>query len=442
MRGFEPYAHLIEPLLERETDWHNLCDLAMSHTGTLRRLTASLNRGIARGEVVIGVAGGSCSVGTMCDDDLEQRWYRKMKFLFEQYMLQNGLGEVSVRIVNFSQGGTGAERIFYCLEEFVNAMNVSKLDVLILEYAINDPDATWVELLIRRLPAETGVFFLETFSAAAHSQRQFGTSQIYHDALARYYDVPVVSARDAFWELFRQQPELRSHWLSIDEHHPSCFGHSTLGLFAADVLIRSLNRPKLDHISVNYGGFLDVTDNKPPDVLLSSRPRCMLASAGSASRCNDTFDGFECERVSSSVNHFQEWSSNSSWIVNDSRKPSFDCNSPADGQLEIPLDCTEAVQGADRGFCQVVIGFVKSWKPRGTALIIKEDGTNITIDGYEVNWFQQHYTLLWHTSIDMDFLKIPVGETRLRISCTGSSTAREDLDELSTLFQLSSVILI
>lgn len=440
---FEPYASLLEPQLIRSSEWRLLCDRSVSHEGTLGRLASALQRGILRGEIVVGIAGGSCSVGTMCDDSVDHRWYRKMKALLENVLSSRGQ-KVSVRLVNLSEGGTGADRVFYCLDEFKDLMNVSTLDVLILEYAINDPTAIWIELLIRRLPMETGVFFLETFSAAPHTQQRFGTSQIFHDSLARFYDVPVVSARDALWEVFRRQPDVRSAWLAQDEHHPSCFGHSTLGIFAAELLLRAMKRSATPPSAFGYDGLLDVSDDKPPQMLESSRPSCMFASVGSANECGESFDGFNCERLKNPVNRFHEWGGpNSSWTVNNSRKPSFDCLSSEDGELVIPVDCTDAIHGGSRDFCQVVIGFIKSWKPRGTALVIREDGTNLTIDAHEAEWSRQHYTILWYTPVDTDFLKLPTGKSHLRIACTGLTTASEkSLEDQSTLFQLSSVVVL
>ncbi len=451
---FQPYAANLEPFVLSEKGWQALCDRSVSHLGTQRKLSDSLLRGLQRGNLNIAIAGGSCSVGSGCDADSEQRWYNKMHAVMQQFLDQTQ-SSVLIKTINLSQGGTGADRLFYCYEEFLRLMNVSQIDVLILEYAINDGTAIWVELFIQQLPRTTAVFFLETFSAAPHTRRAFGTSQRLHDDLARYYDIPVISARDALWDCFQQSINLRDMWFASDQHHPSCFGHSTLGIFAANIMILALKSVTERSIrttnETSYGGMLDVLNEKPPEVLISSSPVCLLASAGAPPNCTE--DGFECERRGNTVDRFSEWSTRgSSWIINSSRKPSFDCTSTQNGELNIPINCTENVHGGSRDFCQVLIGFTKSWEPRGKA-IATLNGSSYTIDSHAPEWSQTHWTLHWYTPIDVRALQVPTGHTSLRISCTHTS-ASEDMNpteddngandsmDSPTLFQLNSIIIV
>ena len=441
---FEPYSTLLEPHILSEAGWEILCRRSISHLGTLTNMHKALRVGMDRGVIKIGVTGGSVSVGTRCDDKPEHEWYNTMKATV------NTATGLQVEIYNVAQGGTGADRALFCFDEFLRShgdTTVADLDIVILEYAINDGQGSWAELLIRRLLPFSAIMFLETFSIAPHTQRGFGTSQMQHDALARYYDVPVVSARDALLELFRQNATLLKHWFHDDAHHPTCFGHVTLGVFAASLIARaraSMNTsPSVtsfqEHSSL---GFLDISDLRPPSFLLESNPHCMLATPKNMMKDSRIGDRVYWKpKHGLSQEGFHMLRANNSWNINESRKPSFDCTHPMDGELVITINCAQHIHRGSRDFCQILFGYTRSWRPMGTATVTA-NGTKKTLDGYEPAWSTTHWTLQQYTDMEDPFFRVPDGQHNFSISCTGSSSAGGAEGNETTLFKLESIIIL
>ena len=192
-----------------------------SHLGTLRALKFSLKRALRRGELRIGVAGGSVSVGGGCYEDPEKMWFNNVQREVSNKLQDIGLN-VTVTTLNIAQGATGPERVFFCGKELLHGV---ELDIIFLEYAINESGGTFSELLLRQASKQSAVMFVETFSSR-DEREGFKSAQKEHDVLAKYYDVPIVSARDAFRDAFRRDIDVLNRYFSADGHHPSCCGHS------------------------------------------------------------------------------------------------------------------------------------------------------------------------------------------------------------------------
>ena len=78
--------------------------------------------------------------------------------------------------------------MFLCGKELLNDAHP---DLFILEFAINENGGTFSELLVRHASIESAVMFVETFSLR-DKREGFKSAQMAHDALARYYDVPII----------------------------------------------------------------------------------------------------------------------------------------------------------------------------------------------------------------------------------------------------------
>ena len=113
---------------------------------------------------------------------------------------------------------------------------------MILEYGINEVGyGTWSEILVRLLLRKgVAIIFLETFSLSGRGPYGKLHSQMKHVHLARYYDIPLLSGRDALSDLAKRVPSTMDVWFAQDRHHPSCEGHEFLGYLCSE-LIRHVN---------------------------------------------------------------------------------------------------------------------------------------------------------------------------------------------------------
>ena len=397
-----------------------------SHVGTLRFLKYSLKRALSRGELRIGVAGGSVSVGGGCYEEPEKMWFNHVHREIVRKLQDNGL-HVVVTVLNIAQGATGPERVFLCGKELTNQV---ELDILFLEYAINESGGTFSELLLRQASMQSAVIFVETFSSR-DEREGFKSAQKEHDVLAKYYDIPIVSARDAFRDAFRRDINLSSRYFSMDGHHPSCCGHLALGGLAAAVLSIGIDALRAHFVHDLLTGFysrdtlppiLDLSNANLPTYMLERAPDCMLA----ASRLLDF--------------------SKSSWRTGNEKKPTFDCTSPRDGNFSVNINCDPARFQVGADFCQVILFFTRSWQPMGDAVVYLNDGSapSVTLHGYAKSWRDagHQWTIQQMTSVYEEALRVGPGASTLNIQCTGTTQAPDKLDGAfkRTLFQFHGLV--
>ena len=371
---------------------------SLSYAGTLDALRSALLEGVTRGKLRIGIGGGSVSVGGNCHDDTQRRWFTTLKNALERGFALRSVA-LDVQIINAAQGATGPSRLAYCLDELLP----ESVDIMIFEYAINEGGGMWSEVLLRQFqPAKTALFFLETFSMKGPIGQGFDSSQQYHDTLARYYDIPLLSARDAFRDEFIRHPDAAQRWFADDHHHPSCLGHATLGLLAAELVFHTFesvghHQPIAE--AANYTHLTPLYIRPKGSFPISLHPTCLLAAHGLLAKQKST------------------------WPRPTGPKPSFDCTGPEDGDLSIPVSCRPS--GKDR--CQVILSYTRSWRPMGVASIYFNTSRtpDFSIDAFAADWVERktYWTVQQYTDSDEDRLKIPMGDTLVRIRCDGSSTA-------------------
>ena len=83
-----------------------------SHLGTLRALKFSLKRALRRGELRIGVAGGSVSVGGGCYEDPEKMWFNNVQREVSNKLQDIGLN-VTVKISSNTKHAVNMFGMFY-----------------------------------------------------------------------------------------------------------------------------------------------------------------------------------------------------------------------------------------------------------------------------------------------------------------------------------------
>ena len=356
-------------------------------------------------------------------------WFNYMRSEVVRKLKDVGLN-ISVTLTNIAQGGTGPERVFWCGKELLDD---TLPDLFILEYAINEGNGgIYSELLVRLASIESAVMFVETFSLR-DKREGFKSAQMTHDALARYYDVPIISARDAFRDAVRRDQNILNQYFSADQHHPSCCGHLSLGGLAAAVISLAVDTLVAPHGHMPFSGlysrktlppFLDISNTNPPRYMLERAPDCMLAA--------------------SRLSKFSQ----SSWDAGNVQKPTFDCTSPEDGNFSVNVHCDPALFQDGDEFCQVIVFYTRSWQPIGNALIYVNDAIDPSVQlfGFVQEWQAagNQWTIQQMTSPDEASLRIGAGNSTLSIQCTGTTRAPDDLESAfqRTLFQLHGVAVV
>lgn len=389
-----------------------------SYLGSLENLQNGLLKGFERGVLNVGVAGGSVSTGSGCKQE-KSMWPNRMVTLIAKKTTW------TVNLINIAQGATGPQRVFYCGHELLEG----EVDLLILEYAINDSGSTWSELLVRSFLPSTAIIFLETFVPGNFGS---GSAQMYHDAIARHYDIPILSARDALSLKFRRNLTAQNEFFSDDNHHPSCLGHGFLGTLVGTFIsstFNSLIREQPRHISASNGSYdldsIPYLSDIPFILETSLKPTCFLASH------------------TLGANAHISWSK-----ASNEKKPTFDCTAPSDGDVTIDVDCSETVRdGSRRDFCQIILMYTKSWQPLGdAALFLGGNETPVKVfHGFNPEWRDKtRITIQQLEGMDDQSLRIPPGTTSLRISCLGSSLAPENVSGFYDrhMFQLHGLLII
>ncbi|GAA5965902.1 hypothetical protein JCM3765_006483 [Sporobolomyces pararoseus] len=163
----------------------------------------------------------------------------------------------STRLINGSKSATGSSFFAYCYEEEMNLRGKNfelgkGPDLVILEYGVNDVyphdevatrDFEKHLRHLRSLPTKPAIIALEAASLLLASTTSFTQNAEYlHLPAAQFYDVPVLSAKQALFgsqSPFPPSASLKMQDLFLpDQHHPNEKGHEFLG----DILISYLEK--------------------------------------------------------------------------------------------------------------------------------------------------------------------------------------------------------
>jgi len=186
--------------------------------GNLDRMQSFLQRCETSQTLRIGFIGGSITRGAIASS-VETRY----STLFCRWM-QEKFPDARFEEVNAGVGATGSR--FACSRAKADLLR-HQPDFIVIEFAVNDDPrdtlgtAQSFEGLVRQClnQSDSPVLLLQTMSYGGDSTNQHVQNQI-----AKYYDLPVISYRNAFWPLVADSI---IHWSSLaaDAVHPNDQGH-------------------------------------------------------------------------------------------------------------------------------------------------------------------------------------------------------------------------
>lgn len=394
-----PWPSSRGPAPVTESLWHTskikLCDKV------LERVNTSSSDRVLR----VGVLGGSVTTGGGCG---KTSWVALFKVMLQEVLSCQGV-RADVEIVNRARGASGSLRGFLCYDALFGDWVP---DVLLLEYAINDRTGETLELLLRSLPLQVAPVMISVYSLRGG----FGNAQFDQDALARYYDVPLVSIRDALRPGFVLDSDAEERWFSEDRHHPSCDGHFQIAQLITNFFARVLL--KAEHhsaMSMTPGYSSAIMSQAPLKRLVRQyppyyytpglRPTCRIAEISK--------DWYELRR-----------DGNSNWTELEGGKPGISCKSQSDGAAFLHMQCVpRAVQAS----CTLLISYTASWQPMGTiALSLPGSPSPTLISAFIPSWREQNiqYTVVQWFKATAD---LPAGTHAIEVRCTGTSKADETI---------------
>ncbi|CAH1786335.1 unnamed protein product [Owenia fusiformis] len=242
------------------------------------------------------------------------------------------LFNVNVEIVNRAIGGMPSVVSAYCLQSM---LNVSNIDILLVEFAINDNVAASdirgrsIEDLIRHFNSlpfreQPFIIFANLISTRIlydpETPNCFNVEEEYFNPVARYYNVAAVSWKRTICDKTHQnltgfQP---SDLSSSDMNHPSENGHLQLGYMISYLLLKLYKSYKPAKITSDFKVHDSpyVKNTSSTNVPLDSRvwlahPACFIIKHDFEERCNnennnihiclEEMRGFEIEKERAKV---------------------------------------------------------------------------------------------------------------------------------------------
>lgn len=152
----------------------------------------------------------------------------------------------SHKYTNLASPGTGSS---YAVSTFFRKFTSYDYDVIFVEYALNDPhieeedcDSRMnvlksFEALVRSIRIympNAALIIIEGFRQSKPPRRGFASGQNSHDIIAKYYELPSVSIRDAVWHQYFRDMEanrttsLTEAWPRNLGNHPSALGQALI----------------------------------------------------------------------------------------------------------------------------------------------------------------------------------------------------------------------
>lgn len=197
--------------------------------GNTTRLNHVLQKSNHREPIIVGFIGGSITQGDSPDRYSTHitRW------------LQKTFGGTFLE-VNAGIGGTGSEFASYRISKDLLS---KKPDLIFVEFSVNDSEnpstAFTMESLIRQivlLPDPPAIVMIGMQKNDGSNAQQF------HEPVARHYEIPFLSIRDAIWPYFRDN-QLKWEDFYRDHVHPNKEGHALI----ANLIIEFLKKTAHDN---------------------------------------------------------------------------------------------------------------------------------------------------------------------------------------------------
>jgi len=208
-------------------DEATLFSRSLASHGDVARLQRALAKARRGESVTIGVIGGSITQGAAASQpekrygNLVAEWWKR------------SFPKAKVEFVNAGIGATGSD---YGALRAQRDLLSHRPDLVIVEYAVNDPDtelaAETLEGLVRQIlkqPNEPAALLLFMMNQSG------GNAQNSHSRIGRHYHLPMISMRDALWPEIEQG---RMKWSDVeaDAVHPNDRGHDYCARFVIHLL--------------------------------------------------------------------------------------------------------------------------------------------------------------------------------------------------------------
>lgn len=206
-----PFQYTITPKNTLHTT-QNRALLSRSNTGNTFRIHRILNK---KGPLKVLVLGGSLTAGA----DVGGKKHAWPKFL----AVQSDDGLPDMHIENRAKGATGSN---YALSNLDKLIKPYDWDLVLLEYALNDDSVgewnsryssgtevtkTFEHLIrnIRKAIPAAGLVIIEGFRQSKKPRIGFTSGQNYHDIISKYYELQVISIREAVWHDYFEDVYIR-----------------------------------------------------------------------------------------------------------------------------------------------------------------------------------------------------------------------------------------
>lgn len=348
---------------------------SVTHYGDLRALGSALGRARATGSKFnVAVVGGSTSNGggyAQCRKKASKACGQACcgrGYLAELRLLLGRTG-IDARVINRARGGTGPDLVTVCMSSiFGNTVNMSAIDVFVVEYAINTSPVcagdgfsavvAKADRLLWRIRAnapQAAVVLMHTFALD-----RFVDASPCYDLLAQRYALPSVSLRTGLWPLLASgQLQPIDVLQPMSFHHPNVRGHQLMGCALLSLLLEAELRFGLSP-APPWAVIRDPAEQElSANALFNAElHREMLSPA--ATRCAAVQSGTVDAMI---VN-------NTGWRL-DSAKQRYMYASAPGAELSLRVACESAAG------CALSVGLSQSYQPLGI-IEIRVDGAFVT----------------------------------------------------------------
>ena len=249
-----------------------------AYSGSGNAIQRLISKAASGKPITTVVLGGSVSA---CRGvDLADCWHSRV---FD--WINNTYPHAENKIVNLSRGGTGSKRWAYCWQSEAP----KEVDLILLEFAVNDvyPMDKSVtdsyELLVRSIqkhPSRPAIVSMSMFSPHQADTSAFLDATEWHMPVAQYYDVPLLSMKNAFYAEMLRNPSFVDDNFLPDQHHIGTQGHIKAGELVSSYLAQEMCSPHSD----DDIPLPPVTMSVVParfDAFQEATPHCMYAGSAS-----------------------------------------------------------------------------------------------------------------------------------------------------------------
>jgi len=363
--------------------------LSRSNTGNTFRIHRVLNR---RRPLKVLVLGGSLTHGA----DVGGKKHAWPSFLAVH--LADGLP--IMQISNRAKGSTGSN---YALANLDKLIKPYDWDLIFLEYALNDDDVgghhrylsgtevtkTFEHLIrnIRTSMPTSAIVIMEVFRQSKKPRLGFTSGQNYHDIISKYYELPVISIREAVWHDYFEDVYIRNITSALAKSFPPGKSHPSVD---GQRLISQLIRKELILFKTDTPTYNRDRLELFPPLMLSN------AEAKQHPIITHWLHHYEFEkdvRSQKGIINSIGWN----FVVQKSKggqkKPGLLCKNIFPNQLTVTIDkCTKLIQ----------IGYLKSYSSFGKAIVRFLPNAPLEL---ESRWDHSQGSGIFTQEIDLDRVK-------------------------------------